>query len=669
MSMDNTFGSLLRSIRTEKNIKAAALVRGLCDVAVLKRIENGEVLPGYLLRSALTNRLGLAPEWFENMLRMEEYDECLLRGRIIEAIENKRYEAACAELENYKCRHTHDEESSGSEEEFDRSEAEEKAEERLRSQFYYEMRCSCNKHQCISGKGDYNALAMEYRCAALMTSEAYDDRGALSAAKLGKYKLSIAELNLYVEAAWCGYLAAPEDGEKRAALESTLEILIAYLMKHYYDDKSRAKLYPKLAVYYCRLNEKKADTAHVHEQWKLCNDAFEQLRSTTRSYYMVELMDIRIALADKLCEGLDKEKQREAYSELCGIKMQTQAWRDVLAEEYRRRNVPVMMQDDCYLRYEGSVCCINDVIRARRSLYGYNRARLSEGICAEKTIEKTEQHRTNLQYTNMMKLYHRLGLPEVYQMGPLITGNFKALEMLEEVYDCMKMDKFGEADMILARLKSMVPDCAVNRQELGCAQVILENQLDLISTEEALERMFELLEFTLPLKHISKFIDNRDYGLMRNKPVGSRVFFTESEIYCLVAIGRYFSLLGKCKQADYFMKLLYEYLYDKIFKELVHGNISRYVDLVKMYSSLCGNMGQYAWSDRIADEAAARQLMERRLDGIWWHKYNNIWNADMQQSDTEKYNSGVRECIALCQICGAESAERDFNKAISKNNI
>lgn len=62
MPMDNTFGSLLCSIRTEKNIKAAALVRGLCDVAVLKRIENGEVLPGYLLRSALINRLGLATE-------------------------------------------------------------------------------------------------------------------------------------------------------------------------------------------------------------------------------------------------------------------------------------------------------------------------------------------------------------------------------------------------------------------------------------------------------------------------------------------------------------------------------------------------------------------------------------------------------------------------------
>ena len=36
MPMDNIFGSLLHSIRTEKNIKAAALVRGLCDVAVLK---------------------------------------------------------------------------------------------------------------------------------------------------------------------------------------------------------------------------------------------------------------------------------------------------------------------------------------------------------------------------------------------------------------------------------------------------------------------------------------------------------------------------------------------------------------------------------------------------------------------------------------------------------
>ena len=212
----------------------------------------------------------------------------------------------------------------------------------------------------------------------------------------------------------------------------------------------------------------------------------------------------------------------------------------------------------------------------------------------------------------------------------------------------------------------MVPDCAVNRQELGCAQVILENRLRIISTGEALDRMLELLELTLPIRYIHNFIDNKDRGLMKNKPIGSRIRLTLPEVYCIDKIGQYYSFLGDYMQAEYYINFLYEY-FDFYMKAGIHTcKMNIYVDLAKTYSSLCGNMRQYAKSDYIADEAAARQLMERRLDGIWWHKYNNIWNADMQQQDTEKYITGVKECIFLCQICRAESAEREFKKAVTK---
>ena len=65
---DNDFGRLIHNIRKSKKIKVDALVKGLCSIKVLYGIEAGDMLPGYLLRSALIGRLGLAPEWFDNML-------------------------------------------------------------------------------------------------------------------------------------------------------------------------------------------------------------------------------------------------------------------------------------------------------------------------------------------------------------------------------------------------------------------------------------------------------------------------------------------------------------------------------------------------------------------------------------------------------------------------
>ena len=99
---DNDFGRLVASIRKNKKIKASELVKGLCGVDALKRIENGEKLPGYLMRSILINRLGLAPEWFESMLYPDEYDEWRLRRQIIHTLERGCSSEAHSKLEEYR---------------------------------------------------------------------------------------------------------------------------------------------------------------------------------------------------------------------------------------------------------------------------------------------------------------------------------------------------------------------------------------------------------------------------------------------------------------------------------------------------------------------------------------------------------------------------------------
>lgn len=109
-------------------------------------------------------------------------------------------------------------------------------------------------------------------------------------------------------------------------------------------------------------------------------------------------------------------------------KQKIKLWRDILSNEYKKRGIPEFMNNDVYIYREGTAYCINDIVRARRHLLGFSRQELSDGICAEKTIEKTEQHRSNLQYNNMKSIYSRLNLPRAYQYSSLITCNIADLE-------------------------------------------------------------------------------------------------------------------------------------------------------------------------------------------------------------------------------------------------
>ena len=250
-NVGNEFGKLIYSVRKNKKINAEALAQGLCSVGVLYNIEGGKVMPGYLLRNALIQRLGLAPEWFECMLTMEEYEEWRLRSRIVNAIERGNEEYADKLLTEYKDKYINEDISSiklsygkvwNSHKESDES----TACERLRIQYYLLMSCM------LAGT---DKKIEKYRIAAQMTSMAYDKAGHFSKDRLNLYKLSINELNTYVEGSW-----GCEDAQ------DVICFIKEYIDVNYYDRKSKVKIIPKLAVYYCRINENAEDIATLRQK-------------------------------------------------------------------------------------------------------------------------------------------------------------------------------------------------------------------------------------------------------------------------------------------------------------------------------------------------------------------------------------------------------------------
>ena len=635
---DNDFGRLIHNIRKSKKIKVDALVKGLCSIKVLYGIEAGDMLPGYLLRSALIGRLGLAPEWFDNMLTFEEYEEWQLRNSLIDSLGKPGEQLLLEEYKKKYIKHNLNDiiyKKIDYENTFEIS-------DRLKMQFYLTA-----KAMSTAAEGD------GYKMAAAMTSDIFANN-EFDIEKLYEYKLSVNELNLYIEALW-------HSNEKNKTIDNVMGI-VGYMDKNYYDNKAKTKLYSKLVVYYCRLNESVTDITELCRMWNLCRNAVELLREDKKSYYIIELFDIQINIADRICALIKGRNQDAFISNMIHNKQKIKLWRDILSNEYKKRGISEFMNNDVYIYREGTAYCINDIVRARRYLLGFSRQELSDGICAEKTIEKTEQHRSNLQYNNMKSIYSRLNLPRAYQYSSLITCNIADLEKEEEMWNLIGYGEIIKALEILSELKRKVPNFQYNQQLLGRAEIIIMKSLGKISYEEALSSMIGLLELTVPLENIKKFKKNKNHGHMKKDAVNRRIYFTSAEIYCLISIGDYYSILRDYENAALYMGILYEYFVANSEQNILYGSEGVFRVLIVKYSSLLGNIGQYELSNILADMSARLQLQLYRPQKIWWHKYNNIWNDNLRENDKEKYNSVLNECAILCQIYDSEQTAKIFSE-------
>ena len=381
---------------------------------------------------------------------------------------------------------------------------------------------------------------------------------------------------------------------------------------------------------------------------------------------MVELFDIQLKIADKLCEYMNGEKQEECRKRMRYLKSERRVWREVLSGEYRRYGLPDTMKNDGYFYHESTAYCINDVIKARRTLYGYSRKELSDGICAEKTIEKTEQHRTNLQYRNMRLVFERLGLPCTYQIMFPISGDITDLEKNEQINDYIKNDKLTEALAMINELEEKVSNCDYNIQHFGRGEVLIKRQLEKLNTEEVLDNTIRLLEMTIPIKYIDNFIENKGRGLRKNEPVSRRLYLTEEETECLISACGNWNMMKEYEKSERYLELLYEYFIPDDDESEMIGRIGMFTQAVTIYSSLLGNMKKYEKSNRITDKVSEIKLRQYRPEKLWLDKYNKLWNDNLKEKNIEKYKSVLKECISLCEIYNSMSMKKFFEEKLNE---
>ena len=647
MPRDNDFGLLIKNMRERQGITREQLCEGLCTVSMLGKIESGEQYPEKMMRDRLLGRLGAAQDNFENFLNLKEYDKWCERTQVLSGLENERQDVEQL-IEEYGVHSGHD---------------------ALARQMYLDMKGQYIKQW--SGEGNEEKLCSIYCAAVEITMprllkqcqlENIDDVVNIS---LSRYCLSVRELNLYVE--YLRYALklnkTSEYDDKGRGVRCFLNI-IEYIQTYVYDEKSISKIYPKVVV--CLYDEWKETGGIVTALCMLdtCNKAVEYLRTVEKGYYLWEILDIRRNLLADYKSTLvigDGGVEDAELEELC---VQTDNWLSVLEEVYSQYNISYRMTNECYFYQENNVYCINDVIRNRRRMLGLSRAKLCNGICAEKTLVAIEGKKCNPQRQIVKELFERLGLPMQFQWAGIVTTDYEDILLKESIVHCSRAGRHIKSLKLLKKLKEHLPDNRVNKQWIERQEIIIQQYLNNNQYETVIDNLKEVLAYTIPFEEVYQLIKESKKRL-NNFEKTSRIYLTETEVLCFFSIGNYYSKNKLYECAENIFNFLYNYYDINNADGRIRSYISMYEVIIASLCSLLGDRGVFEVSDDLSDSIMEASLRLHRTGELHLNIYNNAWNYMTQTGDKLKIKEQLRKCIFLSQISKAESYECRYKKRIS----
>ena len=405
------FTTLLKNIRTEEGISLDQLALGIMSASQLARIEKGERSVAKVVRDRLLERLGGARDLYENLLDLEDYREWERQKDILHAVREKQTKQAEQLLLEY-------EESL-------------EDDENIRRQFYLVMLADIQK----KAEGQELFVRKCYREALALTVPEADTVWAK------QRPLSILEINLLLEN------LAYENG-----MDSFLKykVLLRYVEDGCYDEISKAKIYPKIAFYSLKKRmqyREHLDAGERMECLEICGKAVERLRDAGRTYYLVELLEIRKQLLKDQLECLP-DTDRENH---LAIRQEDETLLAVIRKLYQEYGVTEYMEDCTYLYQQKWVFPIGEVLKIRRTMFGMTQEQLCDGICSVKSLRRAEQGKTDIQREVREKLLKRLGLSGQLQWTRLITSDREVVRLAERLAKYQNGQNYVETRKLLER--------------------------------------------------------------------------------------------------------------------------------------------------------------------------------------------------------------------------
>ena len=610
------FHGVLCVMRQLHNITLTDLAEGLCSESEMKRIESGERYPEKLMRDRLMARMGISGESYEDYLQADEYEKWQLRQNILNNIMAKEYE----NVEQYLL-------------EYEKM----KKQSKIEYQFLLAMwlwlykQTKKSKELCLEIAKEAVVLTMPK----IVTGD------------LKWQLLSEQELNLLLE-----YIALKED------CESPFYYIIQCIEKTKIESFAKVKIFPKAAYYLCDFILKKETTyKEIQKALRICNQAIELLRDTQKGYYLLELLEQKYRLLQKLILYLQSKKEQDKIRKLQIMQQETEEWEDVLKQLYQEHGLSPYMENDCHLYWERNSIAIGDAIKARREMLGMSRKDLAEGICSERTLMRMELKQKKSQLPIVRELFEKMGLCAEYTRARVITTNFETLQLSKKLTDAMNNYEAEKSKQLADELeKRLCMTLPYNRQVLMRVRTTLEWDNGKLSEEAFLYKMKEALGYTVSLDKIWK-AENR--------------YLTDEEIVCIFNIA---STVSDKNEKKRYIELLLEICNNYIEKYGFSSHISILEFTLTGISSWLGNIGEFDDSDELSYMVFKECLIHRRIGRREDNLYNNLWNYkqrllhDFPIYTTYDEQQELQRCIFLAKIAKRTASVRFFQKKLEEDS-
>ena len=578
---------LIHNIRVEEKIPLTDLAMGLMSPSQLGKIEKGERPLEKNIRDRILERLGMAKEMYENLLDNGAYEDWKYRKDIISAIRERESEKAKQLIDEFAGR------------------VNEK--DKINRQFILVMQAEQGRQAGLSE----NAVIELYQEAVKLTIPDIDKVWNK------KYPLSVLEINLLLEAV---------SDENDVYYFHKCRVLMEYVQTGRYDAITKAKIYPKIAYFYLkrqRVLKNHWGQQEGKENLQLCNEAIEVLRDAGRTYYLVELLEIKMEILE-----VDAEKSALEMQE-------TTELLDLMKRLYTEYGVSVYMEESTYLYNQNCNFRIGQIIKVRREMFGMTQEQLCDGICSVKSLRRLELGKSDMQMENLKKLLDRLGLPGQMQWSRIITSNPEAIRLAEESESYQNRRDFVMARKKLENMKLIIPlDISQNKQYIMEREATLDFDEGKIDEKEFLIREGEVLKITL---HVDNLLSK------------SAVYLTKKEVSCIR--NGWKGLEWNIKKQ--YIQFLIKY-YDVIaLNNSLENIISEYEFVMQGVVDELGNNTEYGWAVEIDKKSMKESLFCRRLWGIDYKLYDILWNKDQtlkkhgKNLGKKEMTDGLQECITI----------------------
>lgn len=587
------YHGFLRALREMNQVSQEAVGKGICTVSGMNRFENGNRIAEKLMRDRLTARLGISGEKYEDYLQPKEYVRWEHRLRIVKAIEKKDFALARMELDAYR--------------ELPRLNC-------VNLQFVEAMHFMILSAENAPKEEQLACITNAVKCTIPNMAKALN----------GEHLLSDQEINLIAE--YMRLCPAKKTIKDEIAWRiSEYEKLIAYMDVSCWEKLQKAKVYPKVVYYICKLMLEGGMTEdRCRRGLELCHQAIELLRDTRRLYYFIELTEMRRAFVERM---MTCEEEQGQLSKMMG---ENNAWEAVLKELYKEYGVAPYMSDSCYLYYETECHDMVKVIETRRNMLGLSRVKLGEGICTDKTIIRFEREGRNPNIDLVRLLFERMGLCAEYRRTRVVTNDVRGIHLSNDLAKYLNGYNHDKVRECISDLKEiLLMSIPFNQQEIMRNENLLMLRERKIEHEEFHELTIKELECSLPLCALKKT---------------EKMYLTRNEISCVCDL----AFQAKGSESKRCINIIKEIFEQKDGNDFQPAKIAIYEVIGGRLASYFGDKRKYIESTALNKKLLKECLVNRRMHSLAVNTYSILWNNKMQ-SDEELDCTYEKETLVNCK--------------------